>query len=742
MNLFADDPRTQPTPSPLSRKKAAVLSCAVASILALGAAPARAQQADDTTVASEGTEVKELGRVITKGTREIKDVTGGALGVVSRLNTPFSISAVPFEALQDKQPASLYEAFASDASVTRQAGSAYTGWSSFISVRGIPISSTDGSQKINGVPVTTWGLSLPIEVMDQIQLLKGASGFMYGFTSPGGAVNYVTKKPVEGSQLSAGIGWTSDNILKGHVDIGRGAEDGSGVGYRINAVHEDGTTSTGTGVKRSAFSLALQAGISESLKLSFDTIYLKSEFTKPAPMVFLTSYNQSDLPSPKGVNRNAQASEAFDNPSFLYVGAALNWQLAPSWDADLRFTHSKTEQAYSKGYLTLLDASGRYQDRTFESLQIYNNDAVQLLVNGDADVFGVNHKLALGATLIKQRETRGLSHQLPGYRNYGYRNLYTKTDFSYTPIAVEDQSRFPNNWNRQQALFVSDTIQLTPHWLAIAGVRFTRYEQSQTQYAFASATSYTRNTLNIRTNETTPTLAVMFKPRAETTVYASYSEALEPGSTVGAQYVNYGQLLDPNTSKQWEVGFKNDSRTVRSAISAFRVDRGTAYANENNVWVQSGISRYQGLDGSLDLRLGEDLQVGGSFVWLDKADYLNSSSAWLIEKNVPGSYRYSGSLHADYSVPAVEGLSFSAQARYTGETVAYQNTARLLTIKTPSYTLYDVSAKYQQLVGGHAVTYRAGINNLFDKTYWIGGSATYMFLGDPRTYFASVTFDF
>lgn len=729
-------------PLPTAPLRQRTLGRAVAAALLLGALPGHAQQVDASGSEDAPAPVKDMAKVVTKGTREIKDVTGGALGVVSRLNTPFSISAVPSEALQDKQPASLYDAFVGDASITRQAGSAYTGWSSFISVRAIPISSTDGSQKINGVPVTTWGLSLPIEVMDQIQLMKGASGFMYGFTSPGGAVNYVTKKPAEGTLFSADVGWTSDSILKEHVDIGRGAEDGSGLGYRLNAVNENGDTPTGTHVKRQAFSLATQANLTDALKWSFDGIYLKSRFEKPAPMVFLTSYNQAQLPTARGVDRNAQADHAFDNPSFLYVGTGLNWQLGPAWNADLRFTHSKTEQAYSKDYLTLLDASGRYQDRTFESLQVYNNDAAQLLVTGDVGVLGTEHKLVFGATFIKQRETRGLSHQYPGYTNYGYRNLYTDLDFDYTPIDVKDQSRFPNNWNKQQALFVSDTVSFGPHWMAVVGVRFTHYQQSQNQYAFSSATAYSRTNLQVSTDETTPTLAVMFKPWLDTTLYASYSEALEPGSTVGAQYANYGQLLDPNTSKQWELGIKRDGRVLRGALAAFRVDRGTGYANESNVWVQSGISRYQGLDGSLDLKLGDNLLVGASAVWLDKSDYLNSSSAWLVDKKVPGSYKYSGSLHADYTVAAVDGLSFSAQARYTGRTVAYQNTSRQLTIQTPGYTLYDLSAKYQQILSGHAVTYRAGIDNLFDKHYWIGGSATYIFLGDPRTYFTTITYDF
>lgn len=715
------------------------LAYALGAILMAGILPLHAQE---TSTADDQGEVKQLAKVITKGTREIKDVTGGALGVVSKLNTPFSIAAVPSEALQDKQPPSVYEAFSGDASVTRQAGGAYTGWGSFISVRGIPISSTDGSQKLNGVPVTTWGLSLPMEIMDQIQLMKGASGFMYGFTSPGGAVNYVSKKPVVGSLFSADFGWTSNNLLKEHVDISRGAEDGSGLGFRLNAVNEQGTTPTGTEVKRQSIALSTEANITDTLKWNFDGIYLKSRFDKPMPMIYVSAYTQADLPSASGVIRNPQADEAYDNPSFFYVGTGFNWKFAPNWSVDFRYTHSLTDQTYSKGYLNLLDATGRYQDRVFESRTTYANDAGQVLVNGDVDILGTNNKLVFGATIIRAQEDRGLSHQYPGFVSYGYRNLYTSTDFSYTPIDVANQRMFPNNGNEQKALFISDTIQLTPHWLAIAGVRFTDYSQHQNLYTFASATSFTKTRVDLSTTETTPTFAVMYKPQDDTTVYASYSEALEPGNSVQQVYANAGELTDPNTSKQWELGFKKDARTVRTSLAAFRVDRGTGYANERNVWVQSGISRYQGLDGSLDAKLTDNLLVGASAVWLDKADYLNASNAWLLNKKVPGAFDYSGAIHADYAFASVEGLSFSAQARYNGKTVAYQNAARKLTIETPSYTVYDLSAKYQQLVGSHAVTYRAGINNLFDKSYWIGGSATYMFLGDPRSYFATVTFDF
>ena len=56
----------------------------------------------------------------------------------------------------------------------------------------------------------------------------------------------------------------------------------------------------------------------------------------------------------------------------------------------------------------------------------------------------------------------------------------------------------------------------------------------------------------------TPTFALMYKLTPRTMAYASYIESLEPGSSVGATYANFGALLDPLKSKQYELGIKTE----------------------------------------------------------------------------------------------------------------------------------------------------------------------------------------
>jgi len=80
-------------------------------------------------------------------------------------------------------------------------------------------------------------------------------------------------------------------------------------------------------------------------------------------------------------------------------------------------------------------------------------------------------------------------------------------------------------------------------------------------------------------------------------------------------------------------------------------------------------------------------------------------------------------LYLDYHLSSAPGLYLSAGAYYTGE--KYENAANTLTI--PSYTVYDLGARYETKVVGTETSFNLSIQNLTDKVYWAST------MGDPRT---------
>src|SRR5690606_34465404 len=167
-------------------------------------------------------------------------VNAGALGSRSQLETPFSSTVVTAADIENRQVSKLGDVFALDASVSDNS-SASGAWASYLTVRGLPLD-WQNSFRIDGKPFVSYVTTLPYEQFERIDLLKGASGFMYGFGAPGGMLNYVTKKPTDEPVRTLTLGYTSQSLLRESVDLGGRAGDDGRFGYRLNATHEEGTT--------------------------------------------------------------------------------------------------------------------------------------------------------------------------------------------------------------------------------------------------------------------------------------------------------------------------------------------------------------------------------------------------------------------------------------------------------------------------------------------------------------------
>ena len=91
----------------------------------------------------------------------------------------------------------------------------------------------------------------------------------------------------------------------------------------------------------------------------------------------------------------------------------------------------------------------------------------------------------------------------------------------------------------------------------------------------------------------------------------------------------------------------------------------------------------------------------------------------------------------EYSPQMLEGLSVNTTMAYTGKS-AYnpQNTQQF-----SSYFTVDLGARYQMAYADDkALTFRIGVENLFDKDYWL--PRTSLQFSSARTLKASISADF
>lgn len=197
----------------------------------------------------------------------------------------------------------------------------------------------------------------------------------------------------------------------------------------------------------------------------------------------------------------------------------------------------------------------------------------------------LKHLVVAGASWQKQKNDYSVDgvYQLQGTGNLRTQN--TNTYYSQGGLDLYRAAEIT-----QKALFASDTIDLTGGWSVLGGLRYTDYEQVGFNAAGARNSRYEKNGV------LTPTVALMYNITPQTMAYASYIESLEPGSSVGNTYANFGALLDPLKSKQYELGIKTNQDGWAATAALFRIEKKAEYTNAANELVQDGKSIYQGLE--------------------------------------------------------------------------------------------------------------------------------------------------
>jgi iron complex outermembrane receptor protein len=649
-----------------------------------------------------------------------KKIEGGALGGRSQLETPFSTTIVTRTELEERPVDRLGDIFALDASVSDNSA-AYGAWSTYLTVRGLPLDWQNGF-RLDGNPFLSYSTPMPLEHLEQVELLKGSQGFLYGFGSPGGVVNYITRKPPQAETVrNITVGYGGGGTWLGHLDLGgRGGVDGM-FGYRLNVTREQGDTINDGSLERNALSLALDARLTKDLSWDFQTMLQNRENTGTEPTILTSSYTSAKLPSPvSGDDENIVGAGSMVDNRLRHFATGLKYTLSPDWSVSARYSHSMSETRRNETILQLQDSTGAYQDYRSDYAEHYQFNNIQAMVDGAFKTGAVGHRLVAG---VSSQANKNDYANDGFYGNVGTGNLYQPNTNSYYSNGALTLARGAEI--RQDALFASDTLKFSDAWSAIVGARFIRYEEE--------VTGYDKDVV-------TPTVALMYKTSPRTMIYGSYVEALEPGSVVGSTYANRGEVLKPVESRQFEFGVKTDQDDWSATAAVFRIERknGAEYTTGTAptlTLIRSGEAIYQGAEVAASKRFGSGLEAGGSLMVLDTEygqDYPDQG------KRVAGSPNAVAAIYASYRLPSLPGLKLRADAKYTGDTPLRGNN----TLEVSSFTVANFGAIYDSRIGGNDLTYRFTVRNVFDKQYWMYQYANYVKAGDPRTFGVSASLNF
>lgn len=596
--------------------------------------------------------------------------------------------------------------------------------------------------QINGLRnyLTDYTSDVQLVNIERVDVLKGASGVLYGFNQPGGVINLVTKKP-QAERASAvtvaGGTWDRYRIL---ADLTGPLTDDGRLLYRMNV----GLVSSGD-QREVAFNRNITLAPSLTFQLDertrVDAEFLYTRTNRQAWFDWgLPTRDVAGNDIFRQVSQQYSPHQQGDQTLLTTAGAIVTLRrelgASVSWTSGLTVSGNRTDTQGHYPEFGLPAANGDvslvYRNANSEQAGLFaSNYLTSAFSTG-----GIEHRLVTGLDLFSGR---GQVLEISAENTASLPTNVPTTNFLNPAAASVDANGVPrltrnyvfnggyNGYERSSFVgaYAQDQISLTSWMTALLGVRVDEFRTTQGLDA-----------RSIRNRPFNPNLGLVIRPRATLSLYGSYTQGFEPQLN---QDPDAGGPFDPLYSRQFEAGVKKGWRNGRlfSSASVFRLQRvnqlvSAGDSSRPELLVQTGEARSEGVE----------LDVVGAITndWRIVANYANTfarvfsaANPALVGRQLANAPRQMGAIWTTYTLPrgALAGTMLGAGVNAVGTRLGSSQFRRY-----PGYTTVDATLRTR--VGGATLALNA--YNLGNVQYASGiWSDFYAQRGAPRNYLVTLT---
>lgn len=720
------------SPFTLTRSAAAVHAALLLGLSAttLATRPAHAQSADAQDAATLDTVTVTAPAAPTAPYAGGQVSPGGRMGLLGDkgfMETPFSTISYTEQFIQDQQAKDITDVIAKTDPTVFSNGVSGT-WSENYSIRGFASSTTD---------VTLGGLfgmapyyrTTP-EMFERIEVLKGPSALLNGMPpggSVGGTINLVPKRAGDAPLTRLTTTYMSDSQFGGHIDLGRRFGDSKQFGIRFNGVYRNGEGAVNDQKKKTGFTSLGLDWRGTRARISADLYSNKDHVDGVTRGIGLAAGVAVPTP-PK--------PETLINPSWSFVdnkdkGAMVRgeFDVSDNLMAYAAFGTSRTHYMYNGAISAqVLNATGDFRTTMAQLAFEFEKRSAEAGLKGKLQTGGIKHQWAVNATHYSDTEKDFGRRSVPGadWTTNLYNPVWGPAAAMQWPATLHMDTRLTSYGVADTLSFAQDRVQLT------LGAR--RQEVHTDTYNLttgAVSSSY-------KASATSPAAALLVKATDHLSVYGNYIEGLSKGQAAPATAANAGEVFAPYKTKQKEVGLKFDLGEFAHTVSLFEIERPSSYTDPvTNVFSFGGEQRNRGVEWSFfgsPLR-GVRLMGGVAYV---NPKVTKTTTATSLGKQATGVPKLQGKLGAEWDVPAVQGLTLTANAT----AVSKQYISADNSLSVAGRTTYDLGARYATRFADRPVTFRAAVTNVTNKAYWGMPLLSSLALGAPRTFQLSASVDF
>ncbi|MDR6134643.1 iron complex outermembrane receptor protein [Sphingomonas sp. SORGH_AS802] len=680
----------------------------MALMLATAATPALAGAPDDATPpVADGDEIVVTGR----------DANASIIGSdISVLRYPQSVRVLDRQELDAVNANRLGDVLDLAGGVSRQ--NDFGGlWDKF-AIRGFAGDENSGPDiQINRFS-SNYGFNAPYDLatIERVEVLKGATAALSGRGEPGGAINLVTKAPLDTLAIRADASYGSWNFRRLTADAtGPVAKD---LSLRLIGVVEDRDSFRDhVGGSRRLIAPSVAWAPLAGLRLLYQAEYMRNTTVLDRGVVGVNgdarAMDRRTFLGEPGDGRIRQNSFWQQASLFADLGSGIGLELGGSQrDGSLR------------GFATMVDFGARGlqkdgrtagRDRRYHDFG-WNDLSLRGELTARVQALGLDHDLRIGIDRVRHGEdfvlnrARGTASR-PLLPIDLFDPVYASQPLPVPPPFADRHTSF-----RSDSLYAQDVIRHAAFTLLL-GARLNRFEER--------LVNHRSNDRLLRTLDKglTPRIALSWQAMPGWSLYTSYGQSLRLNPSDGTS------TFDAERSRSFEVGTKFDlldGHLTGQAALFDMVKRNVLNPNATDVFVhtQVGRQRSRGAEVDLTLRLPRDLIASAAYTYVDATVVRDVDPALIGQplSNVPA---HQANLFVQKQFGRAQaGGGVTYVGRRAGD--PFGSAYRL-----PAYTIARVDLGYALT---DRLTVRADIDNLFD-TYYIASSyaAIWTMPGAPRS---------
>ncbi|MBL8555181.1 MAG: TonB-dependent siderophore receptor [Phenylobacterium sp.] len=583
------------------------------------------------------------------------------------------------------------------------------------------------------------GFSVPqVFNIERVEVLKGPAGMLYGPASPGGTINYVTKKPKDqfGGQVRL-IGGNYDRLgASGDVTGPLLADRLSG---RAALFYEERDS-----FRRGASSETFIGDLGLTLHVA-DDLDLTAQYT--AYDQNLPGNRLRGVPVDLSGNFLTDISWNHNEPSDFLKSSAEVYRAALVWNPDgpikgdvqVRHFDAKEAQEYHEqrdlldtdrnGVIDTISREFRDQRRANDGLAFGGN------LSADFATGAIQHRVLVGGDWYEENTSLLSRTAVDPTRGGPVPNLsitnpvYGRTSGANYGLQARPYTRSATA-SRRSGVYIQDQVAIADRFIVVGGVRYDSFKD--------------RNKVNgvaYKDNDLTWRLGAVFKARDDVSIYGSWSNTFEP-QAAASQDVAVGGPFAPVTGEQYEGGVKTAlmGGRVQSGFAVYRIVRENILqtdttrppVNGRNQLAPIGEVTAKGVEFDLSADVTPDWVLTLSYGYNDTkvtGTVPGQAITNAIGDRFVNAPRHKVGFWTRYQVEAIR-TAFGFGGEYVSERVGFDRE------RVKPYTVFDASITTTLDFG--EVMLR--VDNLFDKTYAASGFGLRngSFPGEPRTWFVEV----